>query len=48
MIIKNVKDMVSGLMSEKESEHLLKGLFSEKLEQDSWFNNYQKPIKNFK
>jgi len=35
-------------MSEKETEFMIEELFSEKLEQESWFNSYQKPIKNFK
>ena len=47
-LMKGVKDLMKQRMSEKETNRLVEELFSEKLEQDSWFNSYPKPIKNFK
>jgi len=47
-LMKGVRDVMKQIMNEKETDFLVEELFSEKLEQDSWFNSYQKPIKNFK
>ena len=32
-------------LPKREAELLLKQLFSENIEQDSWLNNYKKPVK---
>ena len=44
----NLEDLMKERLPKREAELLLKQLFTENIEQDSWLNNYKKPAKSVK
>ena len=44
-LMQDVRDLLEDKMSHKETDQLLDELFTEKFEQDTWLNQYQRPQK---